>query len=174
MPVRWGAFLTAVDRALARRVELHCLGGFVLEVLYRRPVPTVDIDCIAVEPHAALSRLLELAGAGSPLARQHKVHFQFVTVADVPDQYESRLLELFPQRFTRLQLRALEVHDLILAKLTRNHPIDERDVQFLAEAGVLDPATLAERYRRELRPDLANQERHDLTLKLWLEDYFSR
>ena len=40
---------------------------------------------------------------------------------------------------------------------------------YLAETLHLSPEVLAERYTRELRPYLANETRHDLTLKLWLE-----
>ena len=43
-----------------------------------------------------------------------------------------------------------------------------RLIDRLAE-GPLDLAVLESRYRSELRPYLANPERHDLTLRLWLE-----
>jgi len=33
----------------------------------------------------------------------------------------------------------------------------------------LDLNVLKERYQKELRPDLGNAEREDLTLKLWIE-----
>ncbi|PYU79504.1 MAG: hypothetical protein DMG51_17045 [Acidobacteria bacterium] len=36
----------------------------------------------------------------------------------------------------------------------------------------LDPNLLRDRYEREQRPDLSNEHRHDLTLKLWM-DLFS-
>jgi hypothetical protein len=42
-------------------------------------------------------------------------------------------------------------------------------VRFLARAVPLDLAVLESRYRAELRPYLANPQRHDLTLRLWLE-----
>jgi len=42
-------------------------------------------------------------------------------------------------------------------------------VKFLARAAQVDMTVLENRYHSEFRPDLANPERHDLTLKLWLE-----
>ena len=46
----WKAFLQGVDQLLQTAVELHCLGGFVLSVLYDLPRPTADVDYIAAMP----------------------------------------------------------------------------------------------------------------------------
>ena len=43
---------------------------------------------------------------------------------------------------------------------------------FLAESLHLSPEVLRERYKKELRPYLANEGRHDLTLELWLDVCF--
>ncbi len=131
-------------------------------------------DYIAVVPHQESATLQEIAGPGSELAKKHRVWLQFVGIADVPENYESRLIEICPGEFSKLRLLALDPHDIALSKLTRNSPIDRRDVEFLAKKELLDPAVLQERYKRELRPYLSNEDRHDLTLKLWLEDYFGR
>ena len=173
LPPGWFAFLGAVDALLDCSVELHCLGGFVLAARFGLPRPTGDVDYIAVIPSDTVARLEQAAGHGSALAKEHGLYFQYVTVADVPEDYENRLTELFPGRFSRLRLFALDVHDLVLAKLVRNSPVDLEDAKFLAKTGRLDPAVLTERYKTELRPNLANEKRHDLTLKLWLETCFS-
>lgn len=96
-----------------------------------------------------------------------------MTVADVPEDYADRLTELFPGHFSRLRLLALDVHDLVLAKLVRNSPVDLEDAKFLAKTGRLDETVLKQRYEKELRPNLANERRHDLTLKLWVEACFT-
>jgi Nucleotidyltransferase of unknown function (DUF6036) len=171
-PSRWTAFLKEVDRALKDPVELHCLGGFVLSALYDLPRPTGDVDYIAAMPSDAVTDLETIAGQGSALNKKHGLYFQYVTVADVPEDYAARLTELFPGAFTRLRLFALDVHDLILAKLVRNSPVDLEDAKFLAWTGRLNEAVLKQRYEKELRPYLANEQRHDLTLKLWLEACF--
>ena len=100
------------------------------------------------------------------------MYLQHVTIADVPEDFAARLTELFPGSFARLRLFALDVHDLVLAKLARNSPVDLEDAKFLVKAGWLDKSVLELRYAKELRPYLANESRHDLTLKLWLEACF--
>jgi hypothetical protein len=63
----------------------------------------------------------------------------------------------------------LEAHDLALSKSERNSARGREDVKYLARAVPLDPAVLESRYHSELGPYLAAPERHDLTLRLWLE-----
>lgn len=168
----WDKFLSEFDRVLSRRVELHCLGGFVLGALYGRPRPTGDIDYIAALPGEEVKTVQALAGPESMLAKKYGVHVQYVTIADVPDDYEQRLVAIFPQQFKNLRLFALDPHDIVLSKLTRNSAVDDEDIRFLVQRGVLDPTVLQERYARELRPKITNEQRHDTTLKLWL-DYFN-
>ena len=169
---RWKVFLTEVDAHLPAPVELHCLGGFVLAVCYELPRPTGDVDYIAAIPQSGSENIQAQAGRHSDLARKHGLHFQHVTIADVPENYEARLIPIFAQDLVNLRLFALEVHDLVLAKLSRNHPKDLEDMKFLAAAGWIKPEILRHRYGEELRPHLANEPRHDLTLQLWLEACF--
>jgi hypothetical protein len=164
--------LREVDGLLKTSVELHCLGGFVLAALYGLPRPTGDVDYIAAIPSNSVIDLNSIAGQGSALAKKYGLYFQHVTVADVPEGYADRLKEPFPDHFARLRLLALEVHDLVLAKLVRNSPVDLEDAKFLAKTGKLDETVLRQRYQEELRPYLANENRHDLTLNLWLDACF--
>lgn len=57
---------------------------------------------------------------------------------------------------------------LILSKLERNSQKDRDDVAFLAASLHLRSEVLRERYRKELRPYVASEARHDLTLELCL------
>jgi len=66
----------------------------------------------------------------------------------------------------------MEVHDVTLAKLSRNSPRDRADVEFLAKEGTLDGRLLKERFETELRPYLLNEAREALTLELWLGEFF--
>ena len=114
----------------------------------------------------------EIAGRGSPLHRKHKLYLDAVTVATPPEDYERRLVPMFPGNWTHLRLLALEAHDVALSKLERNHERDRDDVRQLARAGHLSPGTPKERYFAELRPNLlAHEARHDLTLELWLDSW---
>ena len=172
LPPPWLDFLREFDDLLSHPVELHCLGGFVLAALYGLPRPTEDLDCLPALSREEAQEIQSVAGRESKLARRYKVHVQVVTVADVPENYKARLQPILPGSFLRLRLLALEVYDIVLSKLVRNSPVDDADVRFLIQKGVLDSASLRERYERELRPLLlAHQGRHDTTLRLWLE-YF--
>ena len=168
----WLSFLREVDRALSRPVVAHCLGGFVLAVLWELPRPTGDVDFIEVEPPEAASELLDIAGGDSALASRYKLHFHRVAVAEYPEDYVSRLQDLTSAGFEHLRLLALEVHDLVLAKLGRNSPRDRSDVKFLADKDALDQRLLQERFELELRPYVLNEARAKLTLELWLEEFF--
>lgn len=169
----WREFLSEVDRLLPAPVALHCLGGFVVAMRHGLARPTNDVDYLEIVPSDQLEILQRLAGPGSALARKHGLHFQHVGVASLPESHGERLTELFPGRFPRLRLFALDPHDLALSKLTRNSPIDREDVAHLARTVPLDPDLLLTRYRRELRPIVVGDaERHDRTLEMWIEAYF--
>lgn len=170
----WLSFLRDVDRVLIEPVEVHCLGGFVLSVLWGLPRPTGDVDFIEARPRPAGEDLLRIAGEGSALATKHRLHFQRVTVAEYPESYEGRLIDITPGRLRKLKLRALEVHDVVLAKLSRNSPRDRADVEFLARKGALDRKRIEERFEVELRPYLLNEAREALTLELWLAEFFEK
>jgi len=165
----WRSFLSDVDERQAEDVELQCLGGFVVTVLYGLPRPTADVDVIAITPRSEIESLTRMAGPGSELHRKHKIYLQLVGVATVPDGYEDRLTEMFPGEFRHLRLLALDPYDLALSKLERNTEGDRGDVMHLARTVPLDLDVLRKRYETELRPYLGNPKREDLTLKLWIE-----
>jgi len=141
-PLPWSAFLDELDRAIAEPIELHCIGGFVVSLLYGLPRPTGDVDYIAAIPRYRIEELERLAGRGSKLATKYKVHLQHVTVATMPEDYESRLKEMFPGRRKKLKILAPDPYDLVLSKLERNSPKDQGDVEYLAKTVPLDPNSL--------------------------------
>src|SRR6266704_1058218 len=152
IPEPWLTFLQDVDRALNRPVEVHCLGGFVLGVQWGFPRPTGDVDFVDVAPAGALHELLAIAGEGSGIARKHGLHFHCAKIAEYPEGYASRLIDLTLERFSKLRLLAFEAHDLVLAKLGRNSARDRADVEFLVREGVIDRQVLEKRFELELRP----------------------
>ena len=46
IPEPWRAFLSEVDATANQEIELHCLGGFVIKILYGLKRPTADVDVI--------------------------------------------------------------------------------------------------------------------------------
>ena len=165
----WLPFLRAVDEQIAGPTEVHCFGGFAIAALYGLPRATADLDIIEARGSADLNLLARIAGKGSALAKRHRVYFDVVTIADVPEHYEERLVDVFSGEFKNLRLKAFEPHDLALAKLVRNADHDREDVKLLAVNPGLDVDVLRARYQQELRWQLGDPQRGDLTLDLWIE-----
>jgi len=172
-PEPWHSFLQQLDAALPERIELDCLGGFVMTMLYGLARPTADVDILSVAPISQLPLLVRVAGKGSPLHKKHGVYLQHVSIVTVPENYADRLTELFAAAYQRLRLFGLDPYDLALSKLERNTQRDRDDVRYLARRVPLNAAILVRRYQQELRPNLLNPAREDLTLRLWLDAIFA-
>jgi hypothetical protein len=170
VPAPWRFFLAEVDAALSAEARLHCLGGFVVTAVYGMPRPTADIDVLSLLPDDQRDLLLSLAGRNSRLHRRHGLFIDLVTVVTPPEDFEQRLTEVFARSLAHLRLFVLDPYDLALCKPERNIERDRADVLFLAKTVPLDLRILEQRYREELRPLLADvqQERADITMKLWL------
>jgi len=169
IPEPWNSFLRELDEKTTEETRLDCMGGFVVTQLYGFSRETTDLDVLVIAPKEQLNPLLELARQDSPLHKKHKVYLDYVGVAKVPEDYEGRLTEMFSKAYKRLRLCALDPYDLALSKLERNIQRDRDDVRHLARSVPLDLEVLKERYEKELRWQLGNPEREDLTLKLWIE-----
>jgi len=173
LPKPWDAFLTELDGLMRGRIELHCIGGFAVVVGYGSPRATKDLDYRTVIPYNRINELQELAGPASALAKKHKVHVQRPGVEDMPEDYQERLTDYFSDNFRNIRLRIPDAYDLCLSKLSRNAERDREDVRHLARTQKLTAAILRSRYEEELRPRLIGPvERHDHTLRFWIEAYF--
>lgn len=165
----WRSFLHDIDAQLSGPTEIHCLGGFVVAEYFGLARSTSDIDIIQVRGASDFVDVQRIGGKGSALAKKHHVYIDIVTVAEVPERYEERLIDVCAREFRNLRVRVFEKHDLALAKLGRNQDYDREDVKRLAQGPGLDITVLEQRYRDELRWRLGNPEREDLTLELWIE-----
>ena len=163
IPEPWHSFLREVDDGLRGRVEIHCLGAFVLMVLWGLPRPTGDIDIVEAAPTEATRELLNLGGKGSELSRKYGLQIHRVGIAEYPDNYAARLTDITPVEFSRLRIMAFDAMDVVLAKLARNNARDRQDVAFLVERGAI---------AKDERPHLRMGSREALTLELWLEEFF--
>jgi Nucleotidyltransferase of unknown function (DUF6036) len=170
LPKPWPDFLMEVDALLSRTVNLHCIGGFVVTALYGISRFTADLDYIQAVPQEARGELEKLAGVESALCKKYRLFFQSVGIADVPDEYASRLQEL-KVGLKKLELSALDPYDLLLSKVSRNSPKDREDARYLIAALKLDFKTFRERWEKEMVPWIANRQKHELTIELWKE-YF--
>lgn len=164
-------FLTELDAGLSAVTEIHCLGGFVLTVMYGVPRTTSDLDYTSAIPNSAYEELEALAGRESPLARKHRVYLQHLGgIADLPEDYEQRLKPLNVE-LPKLKLMVFDPYDLVLSKLTRNSPKDREDIKTIARSQQLSFRRLMNIFEDEMKPWLPNLERHERTLELWRE-YF--
>jgi Nucleotidyltransferase of unknown function (DUF6036) len=91
-------------------------------------------------------------------------------VANSPDDYESRLVRVFPG-WSKVRLWALEPHDLALTKLERSNDRDIRDVMYLAQAGLINQETLSTRFEKELEPHITGRTAtwNRTTLQMWVD-----
>ena len=169
VPEPWNSFVSELDREATEETRLDCMGGFVVTLLYGLSRATSDLDVLLIAPREQRAPLLELGVRGGVLHRKHKIYLDYVGVAKVPEDYEDRLTEMFPGAYKRLRICALDPYDLALSKLERNIQRDRDDVKHLAHSIPLDLKILKERYEKELRWQLGNPEREDLTLRLWTE-----
>jgi hypothetical protein len=57
-PEPWKSFFSEIDASLEKEVVLHCLGGFVMTMLYGLDRPTADVDILPVGSNAATESLI--------------------------------------------------------------------------------------------------------------------
>jgi len=170
IPDPWKSFLEELDSLLPKQVTLHCLGGFVLALLYNLPRPTADVDYVNINPLPAQEHLLAIAGLGSRLAKKHKLYLQRASVADLPYNNEDRLSEL-DLGLNNLRIFALELYDLVLSKICSPRPKDFEDAKYLITTQNLAYNPLYARWQSDLQSLIPHPERHETTLRL-LKDYF--
>lgn len=167
LPSPWKEFLFELDSMLPEPLDLHCIGGFVICYFYGLSRPTGDIDYYSAVP--ANLNLIEMAGDSSTLAKKYKIRLHHVAVTNLPEDYVTRLTEMFPGMFRNLRLFAPDPYDFILSKLERNSAKDRDDADYIFKTKKLSSQILHERYETELRPYLSKENWHDDTLKLWIE-----
>jgi hypothetical protein len=167
LPSPWKEFLSELDSMLPEPLDLYCIGGFVIYSFYGLPRPTGDIDYYSAVP--ANLNLIEMAGQDSALSKKYKIQLHHVAVTNLPEDYATRLTEMFPRVFKNLRLFAPDAYDSILSKLERNSAKDRDDADYIFKTKKLSSQILRERYEKELRPYLSKETWHDNTLKLWIE-----
>lgn len=173
LPSPWKEFLAELDGMLDEPLALHCIGGFVFAYFYGLPRATGDIDYYTANP--ANLNLDQIAGQGSPLHKKYGIWLHRVGVANLPEDYATRLADMAPGQFRYLKLLVPDPYDCILSKLERGAGKDRDDADYLFRSQKLDARVLRDRYKNELRHNLiGNIEWHDGTLELWIEIFESQ
>ena len=89
----WRTFFEALDQELSGPCDLHCFGGFVLAEHHGVARSTIDVDVVDVRG-ADVADIARRAGRGSQLHLRYRAYVDVVTVAEIPDDYESRLIDM--------------------------------------------------------------------------------
>jgi hypothetical protein len=149
LPSELKTFLAAVDAALPDRVFMILLGGGAAALGYGVRSGTKDLDTLTEisEIEAAIQRAREQTGLSIPV--------EPTPVADLPDEFESRLVRVLPD-FRHLELLVPEAHDLALSKLVRAHAGDLAALEELHARHPLSFDTLVARYRDEMSQAIGN------------------
>jgi hypothetical protein len=170
-PEPWRSFLQELEERLRGKVELRCLGGFVVTLQYGIGRATSDIEFLSIVKERTEDDVEVIAGLRSNLHLKYRLYVQYVGVATPPCNWESRLRPMFRDAtWKHLRLFALDPMDLALSKLERNSERDREDLLGLARAGLVDPDELKFRYLEEVRPYLLSKHSwHDESLELWLQ-----
>jgi hypothetical protein len=171
IPEPWGAFLRDLDEIATEPVDFYCIGGFVITRKYGYQRETNDLDVLDIAPSTQRREFLQKGTEGSELHLKHHVYLDLVTVIEAyPEDYETRVTEMYPAQLNRIRLFAPEAHDLALMKLGRNIERDREDVKFLARQGFITPEELNRRYEKEMRSYISLPDRGtDQVLSFWVE-----
>src|SRR5271168_5256359 len=106
VPEPWNAFLKELDGCATSTVCLECIGGFVVTMLYGMSRSTGDLDVVEIAPKSVATTFAQIGREGGGLHRKHGIYLDYVTVAQTPYEYKSRLREMFPGVFRHIRLMA--------------------------------------------------------------------
>jgi hypothetical protein len=124
---------------------------------------------LEIAPTEVGQTMLALGAHGGSLHKKYKVYLDRVGVAKVPENYEDRVTEIFPKVFKHLRLLALDPYELGVIETGTQPTTGSRRRKAFGEDDSLRSCDMKERYQTELRLQLGNPEREDLTLRLWIE-----
>jgi len=142
------AFIRAIDRNLAEKVEIVVIGGAAATVAYGANVTTADVDVFTVVTGAPGELL-----AAAALARRQTglgVNVGAAAVADLPYDYERRLKPIRGLKLNNLTILVPDKYDLVLSKTMRGYPHDIEAVEGISKHHRLARKTLVERFEKEL------------------------
>ena len=78
IPEPWFSFLKELDALTTTSVSLHCIGGFVVTMLYGLSRTTGDLDVLEVAPKSAADAFAKVAMRGGELHQKYKVYLDLV------------------------------------------------------------------------------------------------
>lgn len=144
------AFLKHIDEQIpgSQKAQLYIGGGAALLLAYDGELATDDVDCIGVKKQL-LKKLYERAGKGSDIHRQTGYYLDLVPPGKFPQEWgwRGRAKGIKVPGVMHMEIKVLEIHDLILSKLRRFAGKDQDDIKWLCDRPEFDVAILRSRYR---------------------------
>jgi hypothetical protein len=148
------AFFVDIDRAWqplgTEPVLLHLIGSTALMLLtgYERGTKDSDVLETAELSVSMREQLTRLAGPASDLRRRHRMYIEIVPgglpfLPQVPTWHDVEL----PEAALNLRLRALDVVDVVVAKLIRFNSTDVEDIEAMVKLGRIPRDQLIARFR---------------------------
>jgi len=144
-------FLQMLDEYLVDegRVQLLIGGASALVLAYDGQLATRDLDVIG-ERTGVLLALSERMGSGSEAHRLTGYYLDVVPPGWFPNApgWRARAVPVPVPGLQHIELKVLEVHDLILSKLKRFGSGDRDDIRSLCDRAEFDVEILKERYQQ--------------------------
>ncbi len=148
-------FFADLDRAWPGRpepkIELSLIGcgALMLQANYERGTKDSDVFETLSLTKAIQATLLAVAGRDTPLYHRHKLYVDVVAngipfLPEMPIWHRSTELNA---RMTALDLRVLDVVDVVVSKLKRFSANDIADIDAMVELGLVPHPHLVERFR---------------------------
>lgn len=159
-------FLTAIDANLRQKVRITVIGGGAIALAHGVDRNTTDIDTLDNQTDALRSAIRKArsdTGLDIPLAPAR--------VSDVPWHSDQRMIRVLKE-LEKLEVWALEAHDVALSKTVRGHENDFAAIKKLHEKVALDQATLVERWLTEMTHVIGKRQRIDQNFELLIERLF--
>lgn len=153
------AFLRDVDRALSSEETMVIIGGASMAIAYQGQRITSDVDT-----YGAISAELERALAEVNRTRPERIPVSSAGIAQLPYEYESRLVRVLEDELANLMVFVLERHDLALSKVVRWHEGDEVHVLELHAHEPLDLDLLVGRFLSEMNHLMGDARRMRLNM----------
>lgn len=134
-----------------RRIVLRIVGSsaLFLQTDYRRGTKDSDVLETAELTRPMQLKLIAVAGKGTSLHRKHQMYVEILASAfpflPVDPSWCARSeLNADLQHFS---VEALDVIDVVVAKLARLHGADRGDIKAMVDLGLVEPALLVERFQ---------------------------
>jgi hypothetical protein len=147
-------FFSAIDTewpASDNKQQLHIIGcgALMLQTSYERGTNDSDVFETAELSSDTKERLLAIAGRGTPIHSKQKMYVDLVAngIPLLPRPPTWHAIENLNAQLARLEIRALDVVDVVVSKLKPFRARDLSDIAAMIELGLVQHARLIERFK---------------------------